>query len=38
MIQTQNDRNTRHQDTKITGADSVNHLTGPDNTFAKLDR
>ena len=33
-----NDRNIRNKNTKITGADSAEHLTGQDNTFAQPER
>ena len=35
---TKNDRSTKNQDTKITGADNAEHLTGPDNTYAQPNR
>ena len=33
-----NDRSIKNQDTKITGADNAEHLTGPDNTYAQPNR
>ena len=33
-----NDRSTKNQDTKITGADNAEHLTGPENTNAQPNR
>ena len=35
---TNNDRSIKNQDTKITGADNAEHLTGPDNTYAQPNR
>ena len=35
---TTNDRSTKNQDIKITGADNAEHLTGLDNTYAQPNR
>ena len=35
---TKNDQSTKNQDTKVTGADNAEHLTGPDNTYSQIGR
>ena len=38
MTRTKIDRSTKDQSARTTGADSVEHQTGPDSTYAQLER